>query len=112
MFLLLSSFSLFGQTKEISQDDEGDIRELLVIFMNQLNPSSTVLYDAFVAQQDQLEGLVVLTTFEKLKDLSAHLTELKTTLAVAPVSEIRESQDLKTAFQLIENLRSILVTAQ
>jgi hypothetical protein len=98
--------------EEISQDDEGDIRELLVIFMNQLNPSSTVLYDAFVAQQDQLEGLVALTTFEKLKDLSAHLTELKTTLAVAPVSEIRESQDLKTAFQLIENLRSVLVTAQ
>ena len=98
--------------EEISQEDEGDIRELLVIFMNQLNPSSTILYDAFVAQQDQLEGLVALTTFEKLKDLSAHLTELKTTLAAAPVSEIMESQDLKTAFQLIENLRSILVTAQ
>ena len=98
--------------EDISQEDEGDIRELLVIFMNQLNPSSTVLYDAFVAQQDQLEGLVVLTTFEKLKDLSKHLTELKTTLAVAPVSEIKESQDLRTAFQLIENLRSILVTAQ
>ena len=50
--------------EEISQEDEGDIRELLVIFMNQLNPSSTVLYDAFLAQQDQLEGLVVLTTFD------------------------------------------------
>ena len=98
--------------EDISQEDEGDIRELLVIFMNQLNPSSTVLYDAFVAQQDQLDGLIVLTTFEKLNDLSEHLTELKTTLAVAPVSEIRESQDLKTAFQLIENLRSVLVTAQ
>lgn len=98
--------------EDISQEDEGDIRELLVIFMNQLNPSSTVLYDAFVAQQDQLDGLIVITTFEKLNDLSEHLTELKTTLAVAPVSEIRESQDLKTAFQLIENLRSVLVTAQ
>ncbi len=98
--------------EDISQEDEGDIRELLVIFMNQLNPSSTVLYDAFLAQQDQLGELVVLATFEKLKDLSEHLTELKTTLAVAPVSEIGESQDLKTAFQLIENLRSILVTAQ
>jgi len=98
--------------EEISQEDEGDIRELLVIFMNQLNPSSTVLYDAFVKQQDQLGNLMVLATFEKLKDLSDHLTELKTTLAVAPVSEIRESQDLKTAFQLIENLRSVLVTAQ
>lgn len=97
---------------EISQEDEGDIRELLVIFMNQLNPSSTVLYDAFVKQQDQLENLVVLATFERLKDLSAHLTELKATLAVAPVSEIKESQDLKTAFQLIENLRSVLVTPQ
>ena len=98
--------------EDISQEDEGDIRELLVIFMNQLNPSSTVLYDAFVAQQDQLDGLIVITTFEKLNDLSEHLTELKTTLAAAPVSEIRESQDLKTAFQLIENLRSVLVTAQ
>ncbi len=98
--------------EDISQEDEGDIRELLVIFMNQLNPSSTVLYDAFLAQQDKLGELVVLATFEKLKDLSEHLTELKTTLAVAPVSEIGESQDLKTAFQLIENLRSILVTAQ
>ena len=98
--------------EDISQEDEGDIRELLVIFMNQLNPSSTILYDAFVAQQDQLDGLIVLTTFEKLNDLSEHLTELKTTLAVAPVSEIRESQDLRTAFQLIENLRSVLVTAQ
>lgn len=98
--------------EDISQEDEGDIRELLVIFMNQLNPSSAVLYDAFVKQQDQLEGLIVLTTFEKLKELSEHLTELKPTLAIAPVSEIAATQDLKTAFQLIENLRSVLVTAQ
>ena len=96
--------------KELSQEDEGDIRELLVIFMNQLNPSTTVLHDAFVKQQDQLEGLVVLTTFERLKDLSNHLIELKPTLAVAPVSEIAANEELKTAFQLIENLRRILVT--
>jgi len=98
--------------EDLTQNDEGDIRELLVIFMNQLNPSSTILYDAFVAQQDQLEGLVVLTTFERLKELSEHLTELKATLAVAPISEIMANEDLKTAFQLIENLRSMLVTAQ
>jgi hypothetical protein len=98
--------------EEISQEDEGDIRELLVIFMNQLNPSTSVLYDAFVQQQDQLEGLIVLTTFERLKELSDHLIELKPTLAVAPISDIAANEDLKTAFQLIENLRSILVTAQ
>ena len=98
--------------EDLTQNDEGDIRELLVIFMNQLNPSTTVLYDAFLAQQDQLEGLVVLTTFERLKELSAHLTELKPTLAVAPVSEIIANEDLKTAFQLIENLRGILVTSR
>ena len=98
--------------EDLTQNDEGDIRELLVIFMNQLNPSSSILYDAFLAQQDQLEGLVVLTTFERLKELSAHLTELKPTLAVAPVSEIMANEDLKTAFQLIENLRGMLVTAQ
>jgi len=98
--------------EDLTQNDEGDIRELLVIFMNQLNPSSSILYDAFLAQQDQLEGLVVLTTFERLKELSTHLTELKPTLAVAPVSEIMANQELKTAFQLIENLRSMLVTAR
>jgi len=97
---------------ELSQEDEGDIRELLVIFMNQLNPSSSILYDAFVKQEDQLEGLVVLTTFEKLRDLSDHLIKLKPTLAVAPISEIKANEELETAFQLIGNLRSVLVTAQ
>ena len=97
---------------DLTQEDEGDIRELLVIFMNQLNPSSSILYDAFVKQQDQLEGLIVLTTFEKLRDLSDHLIEMKPTLAIAPISEIKANEDLKTAFQLIENLRSVLVTAQ
>jgi hypothetical protein len=51
-------------------------------------------------------------SFERLKELSEHLIELKPTLAVAPVSEIKANEDLKTAFQLIENLRSLLVTAQ
>jgi hypothetical protein len=98
--------------EELTQEDEGDIRELVVIFMNQLNPSSTILYDAFVKQQDQLEELVVLATFEKLKELSKHLTELKPTIAIAPISEIKANQELKTAFQLIENLRTILITAR
>ena len=98
--------------EEISQEDEGDIRELLVIFMNQLNPSTGVLYDAFVRQQDQLEGLVVLTTFEKLKDLSDRLIELKPTLAVGPISEIAANEEIITAIRLIENLRNVLVTAR
>ncbi|MCK5066981.1 MAG: hypothetical protein KAR16_06065 [Bacteroidales bacterium] len=97
--------------EEKSQDDEGDIRELLVIYLNQLNPSTGVLYDAFVHQQDQLEGLVVITTFERLKALSEHLIELKPTLAVAPISEIASNEELKTSFQLIENLRNVLVTS-
>ncbi len=88
--------------EEKSQEDEGDIRELLVIFMNQLNPSTSILYDAFVKQQEQLEGIVVLSTFEKLKDLSDHLIELKPTLAVAPISEIAANEDLNTAFELIK----------
>jgi hypothetical protein len=98
--------------EELTQEDEGDIRELVVIFMNQLNPSSTILYDAFLKQQDQLGELVVLATFEKLKELSEHLTELKPTLAIAPISEIKANQELKTAFQLIENLRTIMITAR
>ena len=100
------------KAEDMSQEDEGDVRELLVIFLNQLNPSTSVLYDAFVRQQDQLKGLIVLNTFERLKDLSNLLLELKPTLVVAPISEIAANPELKSAFDLIENLRGVLVTPQ
>lgn len=96
---------------ELTKEQEGDIRELLVIFMNQLEPAAGVLYDAFERQSDQLQGLVVLTTFKELKGLSAHLKELKATLAVAPISEIKTNEELIKSFRLIENLRNVLVTA-
>lgn len=98
--------------EEMTKEQEGDIRELLIIFLNQLNPSSSILYDAFDRQSDELEGLVILTTFKQLKQLSSHLTELKTPLAIAPISEIAANEELRTAFRLIENLRRVLVTAQ
>jgi len=97
--------------EEKSQEDEGDIRELLVIYLNQLNPSTGVLYDAFFRQQDQLKEIVVLNTFEQLKALSEHLIELKSELAVAPISDIASNEELNTSFQLIENLRNVLVTS-
>jgi hypothetical protein len=97
--------------EEKSQEDEGDIRELLVIYLNQLNPSTGVLYDSFLRQQDQLKEIVVLSTFEQLKALSDHLIELKAELAVASMEDIAANEDLKTSFQLIENLRKLLVTA-
>jgi hypothetical protein len=95
-----------------TQDDDGDVRELLVIFMNQLNPSTATLYDAFYKQQDQLKDLTILTTFERLKELSETLIELKPTLAVAPISEIAANKELITAFELVDNLRSGLITPQ
>ena len=94
-----------------TQEDEGDIREILVIYLNQLNPSTGVLYEAFSNQQDQLKEIVVLKTFEELKALSEHLIELKAELAVAPIDDITANEELKTSFQLIENLRNVLVTA-
>lgn len=97
--------------QEISQEEEGNIRELLVIYLNQLEPATGILYDAFEKQKDQLEGLVVLTTFEKLKELSSQLKKVKPTLILAPVSEIASNQDLKITFELISNLRTVLVTA-
>ena len=96
---------------DMTQEQEGDIRELLVIYLNQLDPSTTILYDAFERQQDQLSGLVILTTFEKLKELSTQLKSVKSTLAVAPISEIAANKDLITTFDLIANLRTILVNA-
>ncbi len=96
---------------DLTKEQESDIREILVIYLNQLDPSASVLFDAFERQQDQLEGLVVLATFEKLKELSAQLKNVKATLAVAPISEIAANQDLTTTFNLIANLRNVLVTA-
>lgn len=96
---------------EMTKEQEGDIRELLVIYLNQLNPSTGILAKALEQQQDQLQGMVAITTFEKLKELSEHLKEVKSSLAVAPISEISSNEDLKTTFNLIANLRMVIVTA-
>ncbi len=99
------------EMEEMSQEDEGDIRELLVIYLNQLNPSTGVLYDAFLRQQDQLKTIEILSTFEQLKALSEHLIEVKPTLTVAPMAEVGSNEELKKSFKLIEDLRNTLVTA-
>jgi hypothetical protein len=96
--------------EEISNQEEGNIRELLIIYLNQLDPAATILYDAFVKQQDQLEGLIIMNTFERLKDLAAHLKEMKPALAVAPISELASNEELATSFDLISNLRNVLIT--
>ena len=97
--------------KEITNEEQSDIKELLVIYLNQLNPSTGILYDTFVKQQEQLEDLVLITTFEKLKELSNQLKNMKASLVAAPVSEIAANQDLNTTFELITNLRTVLVSA-
>ena len=96
---------------ELTKEQEGDIRELLVIYLNQLDPSAGVLYDAFEKQQEQLSGIVILNTFEKLKELSVQLKSVKSTLAVAPIDDIKGNQDLRTSFQLVEHLREVLINA-
>ena len=95
----------------ISDELEGDIRQLLVIFVNQLAPSSSILFEAFQRQQDQLKGLVILTAFESLQERAARLKEMKSTLSVAPISELASNEDLEKTFTLISDLRTALVTA-
>jgi BMFP domain-containing protein YqiC len=97
--------------QDLTKEKESDIRELLVIYLNQLDPSTSILYDAFEKQKDQLEGLVVLTTFDRLKELSQQLQKVKPTLSLAPISEIAANQELQRTFELIANLRNVLVTA-
>ena len=99
------------QAEELTKEDEGDIRELLVIYLNQLNPATGVLYDAFVQQQDQLEGLLVLATFQKLEMLSDQLKLVKPELIAAPVADIAANLDLNNTFTLVANLRNLLVSA-
>jgi len=99
------------EVEDKTQEDEGDIRELLVIYLNQLNPSTGILYDAFLRQQDQLKEIEVLNAFEQLKALSEQMSELKSELAVAPISEIAANKELKTSLQLIENLRDGIVSS-
>jgi hypothetical protein len=97
--------------QEMTKEEESDIRELLIIYLNQLDPSTSILYDAYEKQQDQLEGLVVLNTFERLRELSQELQNVKQTLSLAPIPEIAANQELQRTFELIANLRNVLVTA-
>lgn len=94
---------------ELTKEEESDIRELLVIYLNQLAPSTSILYDAFEKQKDQLSGLIILTTFDRLRELSLQLQNVKSSLVLAPVSDIASNQDLNITFDLISNLRNLLV---
>lgn len=96
---------------DFTKQEESDIREILVIYLNQLNPATGVLYDAFDRQKDQLDGLVALTTFERLEGLSDHLKEVKPELIAAPISDIASNKELITTFELVANLRNVLVNA-
>lgn len=97
--------------QDMTKEEESDIRELLVIYLNQLDPSTSILYDAYEKQQEQLEGLVVLNTFDRLRELSQELQNVKQTLSLAPIPEIAANQELQRTFELIANLRNVLVTA-
>ena len=96
--------------QELTKEKESDIRELLIIYLNQLDPSTSILYEAFEKQQEQLEGMVVLSTFDQLRELSQQLQKVKPTLSLAPISEISANQELHRTFELIANLRNVLVT--
>ena len=96
--------------QELTKEEESDIRELLVIYLNQLDPSTSILYEAYEKQQEQLEGLVVLTTFDQLRELAKELQNVKATLSLAPIPEIAANQELQRTFELIANLRNVLVT--
>ena len=96
--------------QEMTKEEESDIRELLVIYLNQLDPSTDILYEAYKNQQEQLEGLVVLTTFDQLRELAEELQNVKASLSLAPIPEIAANQELQRTFELIANLRNLLVT--
>jgi len=96
---------------DLTKQEESDIREILVIYLNQLNPATGVLYDAFSKQKDQLEGLITLTTFERLEVLSEQLKLVKPELIAAPIRDIAYNRDLITTFELVANLRNFLVRA-
>jgi hypothetical protein len=95
--------------QDLTNEQDSDIRELLVIYLNQLDPSTGILYEAFEKQKEQLEGLVVLTTFDRLRVLSQELQKVKPTLSMAPISEIAANKNLQLTFELIANLRNLLV---
>lgn len=99
------------QAEDLTKEDEGDIRELLVIYLNQLNPATGVLHDAFVQQQDQLKELMVIATFQKLEMLSEQLKLVKPELIAAPLADIAANLDLNNTFELVANLRNLLVSA-
>ena len=96
---------------DLTKQEESDIRELLVIYLNQLDPSTSILFEAFEKQQEILSGIVILSTFEKLKELSTQLKEVKSSLAVAPINDIISNQELSSTFDLVSDLRIGLVTA-
>ena len=98
------------KAEEISRENESNIKELLVIYLNQIEPTG-ILLEAFEQQQAQLERVVMGNTFTKLDMLATQLREVKSSLVAMPVNEIATDEALLSSFELISELRTTIVTS-
>jgi len=98
------------RAEQISQEEEGNIKELLVIYINQLDPAS-LLTESFELQQEELTGIAAAENFASLNELARQLQEEKPTLVESPVSDLRSNEKLQLSFELISEMRTGIVTA-
>jgi hypothetical protein len=95
---------------EISEEEEGNIRELLVIYLNQLEPAS-LLVESYQIQQEELASIEVANNLARLSELADQLGEEKVTLLESTVSDIRSNDKLQATFDLISQMRTSIVTS-
>ena len=95
---------------EISEEEEANIRELLVIYLNQLEPAS-LLTKSYEIQREELASIEVADNLARLSELAKQLGEEKATLVESTVSDIRSSRKLQETFDLIARMRTNIVTA-
>jgi hypothetical protein len=97
--------------EEISNEEEGNIKELLVIYLNQLDPAS-MLEESFELQQEELANIALPDSFSRLSELAGRLREEKPALLESTVSDIRSNEKLRESFDLIAEMRTGIITTK
>ena len=109
MYIMSSLIQQALKSDEFTQEDEINLKESIVIYVERLK-SVDVLLTAIEAQIDQLKSLELLAQFQELRTLATSIEAGEAEILAASNAELRESEKLQQSFDIISNIRSMLVT--
>jgi hypothetical protein len=94
----------------LSQEEEISLKQLIVVYADRLKAAGSLL-SAIEIQIDHFQTFLIPDQFFKLNKLATSIEATEAEILEMPLEKIKESELLKESFQIVSNIRTMLVTA-